>query len=290
VGNQCPLVGSPFAHPSDGGLRVSGAGTLVANCTFIANAAEVGGGAGVLGGAALVNCTFSGNHAVYIAGAYVATGAALISCTFTQNVADDEHGGVSASDANVHNCIFWGNAPDQFNGTAATMLTHSDIQGGWSGRGWNNIDADPLFVDSDGLDGQPGTADDDLRLEAGSPCVDAGINSGMPTDAADLDGDGEMSELTPYDLDSNPRFADGPPKDTGCGVPVVVDMGAYEFQGKPFDVRLGDIDGNGNVGFTDFLALLDAWGACAEDCCLPDLDLDSEVGVTDFLLLLGNWG
>ncbi len=71
---------------------------------------------------------------------------------------------------------------------------------------------------------------------------------------------------------------------------VVVDMGAYEYHGDPFDVKLGDIDGDGIVGIVDFLALLGDWGPCVEECCLADLDLDGEVGCTDFLLLLGNWG
>ena len=41
------------------------------------------------------------------------------------------------------------------------------------------------------------------------------------------------------------------------------------------------------------LALLAAWGPCAAPCppgCPADLDGDCQVGITDFLLLLGNWG
>jgi hypothetical protein len=56
---------------------------------------------------------------------------------------------------------------------------------------------------------------------------------------------------------------------------------------------LGDLDGDCMVGITDFLALLAAWGPCAEPCppsCPADLDGDSEVGITDFLMLLANWG
>ena len=51
-----------------------------------------------------------------------------------------------------------------------------------------------------------------------------------------------------------------------------------------------DLEGDGNVGIVDFLALLDDWGSCVEQCCLADLDLDGNVGIIDFLLLLGNWG
>ena len=73
-------------------------------------------------------------------------------------------------------------------------------------------------------------------------------------------------------------------------MPVVVDMGAYEFQFDPVDeVFLGDLDGDAIVGIVDFLALLADWGPCAPGCCLADLDIDGNVGITDFLLLLGNW-
>jgi hypothetical protein len=45
----------------------------------------------------------------------------------------------------VANCIFWENMPEQIVGDV--LVSHSDVQGGWAGRG--NFDADPLFVDPD---------------------------------------------------------------------------------------------------------------------------------------------
>ena len=121
--------------------------------------------------------------------------------------------------------------------------------------------------------------------------MDAGHNWAVPADTTDVDDDGDLTELLPLDLDGNPRFAaDALQGDPGCGLPVVVDMGAYELAGSPFDVRLGDIDGDGFVGIVDFLGVLAAWGNCVDGCCLEDLDLDGQVGINDFLLLLGNWG
>ncbi len=55
----------------------------------------------------------------------------------------------------------------------------------------------------------------------------------------------------------------------------------------------GDLDGDGHVTITDFLALLAAWGPCAGPCppsCAGDLDGDCLVGIADFLALLANWG
>ncbi len=119
----------------------------------------------------------------------------------------------------------------------------------------------------------------EYRLSPGSPCIDAGHNWAI-------------AGLADTDLDGNPRFvADPADFDPGCGIPAVVDMGAYEFQiGGPFDIRLGDINGDGVVGINDFLDLLADWGPCEPGCCLADLDIDGDVGITDFLLLLGNWG
>jgi agmatine/peptidylarginine deiminase len=50
----------------------------------------------------------------------------------------------------------------------------------------------------------------------------------------------------------------------------------------------GDIDNDGDVGVTDFLALLAAWGPNPGHAA--DLDGDDTVGITDFLILLGLWG
>ena len=121
----------------------------------------------------------------------------------------------------------WGNTTGDYIGL--TDPTGSD----------GNIDTDPRFVRNpdpgeggwDGLDDDHG----DLHLTAGSPCIDAGDSAAVPTDVADLDGDGDTSERTPLDLGGDPRFTDDPNTvDTGVAdppdYPAVVDMGPYEDQ------------------------------------------------------------
>ncbi|MHC4218551.1 MAG: FG-GAP repeat domain-containing protein [Planctomycetota bacterium] len=49
-----------------------------------------------------------------------------------------------------------------------------------------------------------------------------------------------------------------------------------------------DLDESGDVGVTDFLQLLAAWGT--DPGGPPDFDGDGDVGVNDFLILLANWG
>ncbi|MHC4429704.1 MAG: hypothetical protein ACYS0D_14045, partial [Planctomycetota bacterium] len=84
----------------------------------------------------------------------------------------------------------------------------------------------------------------------------------------------------------------------GAGGPdIVVANGGASFLSEFINCAefsaLGDLDGDGSVGITDFLLLLAAWGPCPDPCppsCPADLDGDCVVGVTDFLVLLANWG
>jgi hypothetical protein len=147
-------------------------------------------------------------------------------------------------------------------------VSHSDVQGGWIGDGGNNVDADPSFVDAGG---------GNLRLGAGSPCIDAGDNDGIPSNVV-------------TDADGNPRIQeDRDVENSGAGECPYVDMGPYEFQTGitdccPWDLYIGD----GVVNVIDFLGLLSLWGT--DPGGPPDFDGDGDVGVTDFLELLANWG
>ena len=238
----------------------------------------------------VTNCTFSGNTAFRGGGMYNSENhPSVTNCTFSGNTAKngralafDSNNQQSPSDLMMTNCILWDGGDEIWNNDGSTItIGYTDVQGGWPGIG--NIDADPMFVD-------PGTGD--YRLSSGSPCIDASNNWGVPVDVNDYDEDGTTCELFPVDLDGNPRFnADETDFDPGCGVPVVVDMGAFEYQFDPADqVTFADLNGDGAVGVKDLLGLLGSWGPCAKGCCLADLDLDGDVGVKDLLILLGNWG
>jgi len=55
--------------------------------------------------------------------------------------------------------------------------------------------------------------------------------------------------------------------------------------------RLGDLDGDGIIGITDFLGLLGSWGPVGTKTgMIADLDADGLVGITDLLILLASWG
>jgi uncharacterized repeat protein (TIGR02543 family) len=191
----------------------------IANSVFISNSAEKGGVARSSNWT-IANCTFYGNEGRY------------------GSVAHD--GGWKIS-----NSIVWG--LDSFSFYKMDYFTNLDpnveipdpstqrsgivVEGGLSaidvsggnpdvGDGYI-IEADPLFVDAsdpDGPDDIWGTADDGLRLQAGSPAVAQGNADILPLDAQDVDFDGVTSEPLPLDAASFLRVQGGS-----------LDLGAYEY-------------------------------------------------------------
>ncbi len=91
----------------------------------------------------------------------------------------------------------------------SAMVTHSKVKGGWPGTTNLGANVDPLFVDP---------ANDDYRLQAGSPCRNAGHNASLPADVADIGSNGNKTERLPKDLALKPRIEGDS-----------VDMGAFEW-------------------------------------------------------------
>ncbi len=238
IGNAASSFGGGLAasHYSSGGGRL----LVLDNCLVAGNSAPHGAGIGAYAtsygsstpGWTLVNCTLADNAATIDGGAL--------------------HLGGSSSFAmppvEILNCVSWGNsAPagpmlyDQ-QGQASVSVYSSDVQAGPAGfllgagstlaYDSSNIDLDPAFADADGPDNDPATVfDNDYRLSPTSPCIDAANNGLVAQDWADIDGDGNLGEPAPLDLELLPRFVDilGVP-DTGLGTPPLVDMGAFERQ------------------------------------------------------------
>lgn len=245
---HCVFIDNQGAH--GGGMYSDNAAPTLINCMFFGNRAVAcqSGGAGALGGGIynvsnaqplLINCLFSGNRtgcSLGGSGGAIFGGATLINCTLGGNLADTSGGALAGQGHRVSNCILWGNRtgpgegqPAQIAGSATVAF--SAVEGGFSGDG--NIEDDPLFADPNGLDGLAGTADDDLNLQPGSPCIDAGDNTAMV-------GESE------FDLAGRPRLIDDPnTTDTGNPIdsPPLVDMGSYEFQ-QPCQIDVTCDDGN----------------------------------------------
>ena len=217
-----------------GGIGVQGGDLQILNCVFIENTTTVGrGGAVNLAGSesCVTNCAFFANDALYGGALINSQGEAILTnCSFNSNTASGAYDGVLSVSSGVQttivNCILWGNGGEEpcseiadAMGATGTLVSHTDVEGGWDGPGEANIDDDPMFADAD---------TGDLRLMPGSPCIDGGNTFAFLECGLDCD------------LDGNPRpvtFPDGAEPGLGpqwhtvrwCLTPPV-DLGAYELQ------------------------------------------------------------
>jgi hypothetical protein len=247
--------------------------TLI-NCTYSGNKAEKDGGGMYNSNSnpTLINCAFSGNTAVNLGGGINNSNSivGITNCTFTENSAEIGHALACDSSNQEYpsileliNCIVWDGDNEIWNNDDSIIfIEYSDIQGGWSGEGGDNIDADPLFVDADGADNIIGTEDDNLGLLPDSPCIDTGENSAIP-------------ESVVTDVVGNPRIVNN-----------MVDIGAYEFSMEAIsdEIKYGGGSGEPNVPYLIYTAeQLNTIGLNEEDAdkhfkLMADIDLSSYQG------------
>ena len=206
------------ANSNGGGMFNQSSSPTLTNVAFIGNTAgSWGGGMDNIANSSptLTNVIFSGNAASFQGGGMGSffSSLTLTNVTFSGNTAGSSGGGMEHGNSNstLTNVIMWGNtAPSSagiFHYGGTLTVTYSNIQGGYPGTG--NINANPLFVDADGPDNIVGTLDDNLRLQSGSPSINAGDNAAVPPGVT-------------TDLEGKPRIQNG-----------TVDMGAYEYDDTP---------------------------------------------------------
>ena len=289
-----------WPHDFGGGLYNTASPT-VRNCSFVENWAVHGGGVyNTFGHPTMIDCYFVGNATTAWGGGIDNFSAmpTLVNCVLANNTTAGEGGAMHSdlSTPTMTNCTISGNTGDRggglftYAGTVVTLtncvawantdslgsieasqlyrnasendfiVNHSCVQG-WTGEygGVGNMADDPLFVSPD---------QGNRRLQSDSPCIDAGSNDALPEDVT-------------TDLDGRPRFVDG--DENGS---VIVDLGAYEFQGAGFCPA--DLDGSGEVRVPDLIILLGAWGLNPGHAA--DFDGDGQVRVPDLIILLGAWG
>jgi len=213
--------------------------TIVVNCIFSGNSSEDDGGAiyNLQSEFIIANCIFSGNTAKD--GGGIDSGDDIITnCTFWGNAAGDRGGAIYGSSYTIiANCILWGdeaqNGPEIY---GSPTVSYCDIdQDGYAGSN-GNIRQDPLLIDP---------ANGDFHLQPGSPCIDAGDNTAVPSDITDLDGDGNTTEPIPFDFEVDSRIING-----------TVDMGADEYSGYEFVTKWGSYGtGDGQFNYSDGVAV-----------------------------------
>jgi streptogramin lyase len=182
----------------------------------------------------LDRCTVRGNRGAWSGGGITAWYSTMRNCLVFDNVARDHGGGVEAVGSEVKNCtiarnraagaggiafeqngsainsIVWDNtASNGMNYAGVGTITYSCTAPLSPSNTGHNIASDPLFADA---------ASNDCRLQAGSPCINAGLNEAWMTNAFDLDG--------------SPRV-----------LGAIVDMGAYESAAFPTPIHYVSLTG-----------------------------------------------
>ena len=248
---------------------------MFTNCLFIGNSAALGGAvySHVNSMPTFNNCTLYGNTATRGSGFYVYNGTTIVNNTICWNPTGADEIYINAGTAQVN---------------------YSCIRNGWVGI--NNLQSDPLFLDSFGPDGVAGTGDEDLRLQQSSSSIDAGdvgyLPIGIGTDLSgaprvsscridqgafesiwtgDSDGDGltnceeEAGGIIDGDGDNIPNYLDLDSDNDGLD-------DAYE--------GADDFDGDGLGNFLDIDS--DNDGVLDRDESLADEDGDGLPGYLDF--------
>lgn len=162
----------------------------------------------------------AGNTSDSQGGAMARCDAIILNNTICDNSAAGDGGGIYSTTGTIANCILWGNAAAGSGNqmSTASTVSFSCVQN-WSGGGTGNISDSPLFRNLKA---------GDYRLQAGSPCIDAGDNSVLTSPGLDMDG--------------KLRIAFG--KDS-----LTVDMGAFEYGSAPFNLASISMEESGNLRF-----------------------------------------
>ncbi|MDX9912010.1 MAG: GC-type dockerin domain-anchored protein [Phycisphaerales bacterium] len=249
----------------DDGGAISTSDLLTARrvAIFDGEAADLGGAIHNGGPQAEIEgCVIAGNRAARGGGIWNGVGSTsygVRTCTIVHNAASVAGGGVyqNAGSISIANSILYFNAAPS--GAQIGMQLGSGaqgqnccVQGGLSTPGGQNISLNPMLMDDVGVDGVPGTGDEDLRISIASPCIDAGSNTQvLGSDLVDFAGD--------------PRVVDG-----NCDGVARVDIGAFEVSDDAPVQAVLYVDASaslGGDGLTWETALVDLQSAIRRAAC-----------------------
>ncbi len=216
AGNNCDDLGG-------GGMSVTGDDEIdLYNVKIIGNTSSYDGGGFYAGYGVFVinmfNVLIANNYAWNSGGGINIVDGPILrarNVTICDNSTDGLGGGLMCqleAEAVLYNSIVWNNSNGEiieyWTGDDAVKVYYSDVRGGWSGPGSNNINSYPQFADTL------------YHLSEYSPCVDTGN-----PDTVGL-------SIPPWDLDGHVRIWDG----NGDGI-AIIDMGVYEYDAPVYSVH-----------------------------------------------------
>jgi len=259
---DCLITGNR-GNARGGGVAITSGGT-VEDCLISGNEGGAGGGATIQTSGTIRRCVITGNRGSSGGGFMFGGGGVLANCLVNRNFASIYGGGVYwlSSGGTVRNCTIVGNTATYDGGGFAStsgggQLRNTIIQfnsANEDGDNWDPARVAGLALEyccvtpTNGLPGGLGCMEDDprfadlyFRLQANSPCIDAGT---------------ELTAVT-NDFDRTPRPLDG----DASGGPAT-DIGAMEYART-------DVDSDGD-GLSDW----DEVNVHGTDITLADTDGD----------------
>jgi hypothetical protein len=194
IGSNITVETHSIFKSAGGGISNTSSSPTITNITIIGNSATFGGGLDnyTSSSPSITNTTFISNLASFGGAMNTETTSSptITNTTITGNSATNTGGGMynrSSSNPDIRNSIIWGNGTTEIvNNSSAPTVSYSIVQGGYAGCSNcpnTNGNANPLLVnaaDPAGIDNIHRTADDGIRLQSGSPAINAGANSLIP--------------------------------------------------------------------------------------------------------------
>jgi predicted outer membrane repeat protein len=213
--------------------------------------------------------------------------------TFYGNSAGANGGAIAATMTTtvVERSIFWmntasGTGSQTWSSGSPTIINRSDVDGGWTGSGTNNVNVDPMFCDPD---------NGDFHLQDNSTISTFTFNGGQPIGAFgtgcvepvcdDADGDGACDDVDNCLLTSNPDQLDSDGDGVGdacdnCNLSANTDQADSDGDGVGDACDNCNLSANTDQADSDGDGIGDACDNCP-DLANPDqLDADSN-GIGD---------
>jgi len=250
IDNQSITEGGAIKFTNDGKTEIN-------RCQFINNQAKYGGGAIMFYSALdvhLTQCLFYNNTTLYTGGGAIKAmnpdvSLVITNCSFVHNSAPTSEGGAMALDyttAQIINSIIFENT-QQYEGeikiglNTTVTINYSDLNMPDDATGNNNLDnLDPQFIDIN---------NGNLHLQSTSPCIDAGVNIGLPYvgNAPDMGCfEFENTNKVDYNLFANIKIFPNPAKDKIIIKGLVNNylLEIYDISGKKINIiQKDDKDG-----------------------------------------------